>query len=156
MTVEESDTPPEKRLYCPVPRCSAFISPDGVTGSSASCPACQTEVCVRCRQVINPQTVHADSCARDLAMELQRDQGTKADRAGVTFACPNCCTLIAHKSRCAEVLCVCGTQVCARCKQVRRDCRCNRGELTEWNLRGDGGYEVEDVEGESDGEDGLL
>ena len=62
------------RTYCSRPTCSAFITPDSITGERARCTACFTSTCIFCKG-----TGHDGECPADTAtqqvLQAAREQG---------------------------------------------------------------------------------
>ncbi|KAI5776900.1 hypothetical protein EDC01DRAFT_593516, partial [Geopyxis carbonaria] len=88
-------------LYCPQPRCAAFI-PRG-----SSCPKCRTRVCVRCKA-----EAHAGACEQDAHekafQSLKEKEGWRA--------CPACARVVEKVfASCNHMTCRCGAEWCWTC-----------------------------------------
>lgn len=64
MREREAETTGPARLYCHVPRCSAVIPDDLVSGDVGRCPACRAETCKICRG-----EAHRGDCPDDTATQ---------------------------------------------------------------------------------------
>lgn len=109
-------------LYCPVPKCSKFLSPRTFDGKSSevTCPACDTRVCTNCKQIAN----EGHSCSGDFGRELI---------LGIFSykTCPKCGMGVAKMFGCPHIRCRCGAHWCWDCQRplyacYERPCRTAR------------------------------
>jgi hypothetical protein len=133
------------RLYCPVPTCSAFISPrlfpkkkraakkqatvnpaglqtppptppDEEASTTASCPKCSVRVCISCKQLSHP----GDPCPEvsDIPPELEA-----LLKAWGIKRCPRCHAAVRRLYGCKHIRCRCGAQWCWWCTGPIQDCQ---------------------------------
>ena len=62
------------RTYCSRPTCSAFITPDSITGERATCTACFTTTCTNCKGDSHDGDCPADTATLQV-LEAAREQG---------------------------------------------------------------------------------
>ncbi|KAH8692751.1 hypothetical protein BGW36DRAFT_464003 [Talaromyces proteolyticus] len=130
------------RLYCPVPTCSAFISPrlfpkgkdfapayqtahpvDVQTppptppdeSSTVACPKCSVHVCIPCKQLSHP----GSPCPRTADIDPELSELLK--RWGVK-RCPRCRAAVRRMYGCRHMRCRCGAQWCWWCTGPVRVC----------------------------------
>ncbi|KAI6868169.1 hypothetical protein KC323_g3161 [Hortaea werneckii] len=131
--LEEFLTP--DKVYCPAPRCSAFIPPRFITlGPTSppsspgpisqqeykptalrafSCPKCHVAICTKCKQ-IEHGTQPCDTTRRDEELAMLKQFGLKQ--------CPNCKQAIRKMFGCSHIQCRCGAHFCYHCQLSVRDC----------------------------------
>jgi len=107
------------RIYCPVPKCSAFI-PDrlqipgwaGDRNDNFDCPECHTTICDQCCQV-----GHVGLC--------DRSQAEYEDGLLQKFKmkqCPKCRTAVRRMYGCSHIECKCGAHWCYSCQMPIHEC----------------------------------
>ena len=62
------------RTYCCRPTCSAFITPDSISGERARCTACFTSTCIFCKGISHDGECPADTATQQV-LEAAREQG---------------------------------------------------------------------------------
>ena len=62
------------RTYCSRPTCSAFITPDNITGERATCTFCFTTTCTICKGTSHNGDCPADTATQQM-LEVAREQG---------------------------------------------------------------------------------
>ncbi|KAF2476889.1 uncharacterized protein BDR25DRAFT_251318 [Lindgomyces ingoldianus] len=132
---EEWSTPGP--VYCPVPTCSAFISPrlfnqpnssrkgkqrvDSVIGTPKSanipCPKCQTEVCTHCREL-----AHESPGCKKLGFGMVDDETVALLMSWGYKRCPKCGNGVRRMWGCNHIQCRCGGQWCWICQKVWDEC----------------------------------
>jgi hypothetical protein len=132
---EEWSTP--KPFYCPVPRCSAFISKrllkvardvpassekraDSVVGTPTSpsiqCPACSTSICTNCRDL-----AHTGSGCKQLDFGVDDATADLLKRWGYK-RCPKCGQGVRKMHGCSHIACLCGAHWCWHCQGPINEC----------------------------------
>ncbi|KAF6749884.1 hypothetical protein DFP72DRAFT_911966 [Ephemerocybe angulata] len=96
---------PERRVYCPRPKCSAFLGP--AAGPSVQCRACSISVCTKCKEVAHP----GESCAESKALEKTK----KLAAEQLWRSCPKCKAIIEKTEGCNHMVCRCTQEFCYRC-----------------------------------------
>ena len=79
------------RTYCSRPTCSAFITPDNITGERARCTACFTTTCTICKGTSHDGDCPADTATQQV-LEAAREQGWQR--------CYNCRRIVELKVGC--------------------------------------------------------
>ncbi|KAI7487480.1 hypothetical protein KC351_g2640 [Hortaea werneckii] len=120
------------KVYCPVPTCSAFISPRFIPPTPTSppssprpipqhkiqadifpCPTCHVAICTKCKQIEHGMRP-CDTTARDEELAMLQQFGIKQ--------CPNCKQAIRKMFGCSHMQCRCGAHFCYHCLLSVRDC----------------------------------
>ncbi|KAF9072786.1 hypothetical protein BDP27DRAFT_388855 [Rhodocollybia butyracea] len=129
----ELDVPPKDRLYCPSPRCSAFLgswssfknrfsAPDTAGPSLASgpavsqfhqCPSCSGRACVLCKE---PAHLGA-TCRTQLSVEeeLMENEFRNLAREKSWQTCPGCSAVVELTQGCSHITCRCRSEFCYAC-----------------------------------------
>ncbi|ODM23418.1 hypothetical protein SI65_01007 [Aspergillus cristatus] len=105
-----------KRCYCPMPACSAFLSPRLFPelrgeGPVINCPECSVAICTACVGVAHEEWV----CARDDDITPELDWALKEVGAK---RCPKCRTAVEKVDDvCSSMRCRCGANWCWHCSR---------------------------------------
>ncbi|KAF9528770.1 hypothetical protein CPB83DRAFT_298045 [Crepidotus variabilis] len=115
----EFSVPPNNRIYCCSPTCSAFLGAttayEGVKG--LRCGKCQTVTCPRCKQSYHPnERACSDNTSALEVRELARTQGWQT--------CPGCHAIVELNIGCYHMTCRCSTQFCYLCAVPWKGCVC--------------------------------
>ncbi|KAG9036096.1 hypothetical protein FRB95_009884 [Tulasnella sp. JGI-2019a] len=105
------------KFWCPSARCSELIATDDeMEGVQASCPSCQTQICVACRS-----TWHTDLTCEEY-QELPENERMPEDLAVLELAraenwrrCPSCHVIVELTQGCNHITCTCKFEFCFRC-----------------------------------------
>ncbi|KAF9447651.1 hypothetical protein P691DRAFT_611494, partial [Macrolepiota fuliginosa MF-IS2] len=106
---QEYSTPPDKRIYCPEPRCSRFLRCVADTNDPekpAQCPSCCSLVCLQCKGFSHPGA-HCEVSGDNVIRKLAKDQGWQT--------CPRCKRIVERISGCSVMICCCGRRFCYIC-----------------------------------------
>lgn len=114
------------KMYCPMPKCSAFINLDKASGLSSHlcCPGCGVSLCTRCRRKWHPGKgcrKHTKASHSDIQVSMQMMRVAKAQG---WRQCPGCKTIVELKAGCNHVTCSCHCQFCYKCGSVWKTCQC--------------------------------
>src|ERR1700733_5800323 len=112
--------PPEKRWYCPEPKCAKWIAPSKIHHSRMSaqkCPHCRTKICGMCRGLGHEENTN---CPQDFGMNAMLDL---AETEGWR-RCYNCRSLVEKTSGCRHMTCTCKAQFCYTCGSKWKTCGC--------------------------------
>ncbi|ORY14915.1 hypothetical protein BCR34DRAFT_202190 [Clohesyomyces aquaticus] len=131
---EEWSTP--NPAYCPVPTCSAFLSPrllsqptsrkgkqrvDSVIGTPKSahvaCPKCRTDVCTHCLQL-----AHEGNECKKLEFGMVDDETVALLMSWGYKRCPKCGNGVRRMWGCNHIQCRCGGQWCWVCQNAWDEC----------------------------------
>lgn len=96
--VPELSTPPEKRVYCSMPTCSAWIPSETITGDVATCtrPACGGRTCVKCKETAHgEEECREDEEMRSLMLLAQENKWKR---------CPRCQRMVERIEGCDDML----------------------------------------------------
>ncbi|KAF7311943.1 RBR-type E3 ubiquitin transferase [Mycena indigotica] len=119
--VNEFATPAGERLYCPTSTCSAFIGSTATQPSNTChCRACDTEICVLCKEVDHPGEICGGNATLEEVKELARTEGWQT--------CPGCANIIELHQGCFHMTCRCRTEFCYVCAVRWKNCQCPQWE----------------------------
>lgn len=113
---EELGIPADRRIYCPIPTCSAFLGSTASRLSDFACGECFVMVCPRCRQRSHP----GESCPENTAAIQVRDLA----RAQAWQTCPTCQAVVELSHGCFHMTCRCRQQFCYICAVPWKNCTC--------------------------------
>lgn len=112
---------PKDRLYCPQPRCLAFIGDISDTETlSASCWNCSFEVCTRCRREMHSSLIECRPSEDDPEV-LNMGQRKGWQR------CYNCRSMVEILDGCNHITCRCSAEFCYQCGKPWRPRACECG-----------------------------
>ncbi|EDR00737.1 uncharacterized protein LACBIDRAFT_312942 [Laccaria bicolor S238N-H82] len=117
----EFGTPSQRRIYCAVPTCSAFLgSSEGVPAASTfPCPKCRGLTCVYCKQPGHPN----EACKEDPAAQLTQELRALASSEHWQ-TCPGCNAIVELEQGCYHMTCRCRTEFCYLCAVRWKECPC--------------------------------
>ncbi|KAL6870554.1 hypothetical protein J3F83DRAFT_736752 [Trichoderma novae-zelandiae] len=105
----------EKRTYCHVPTCSAFIPTQFIQDEVATCIKCRSKTCVICREAS-----HAGDCPKDTltatVLRVAEDNGWKR--------CYRCRRVVSLSHGCNHIYCHCKAEFCYTCGKQWKTCGC--------------------------------
>lgn len=101
------------KVYCPAPRCSAFIPEEivkardqaGAETTKFECPECRVGICAKCRQDAHEGL--CDTSAKDEERAMLARFKIKQ--------CPNCKQAVKKMYGCSHIECRCGAHFCWSC-----------------------------------------
>ncbi|KAJ9156371.1 hypothetical protein NKR23_g1394 [Pleurostoma richardsiae] len=159
------------KLYCPIPRCSAFIpaglyledpaqnklrplTADTSKNQTVQCPECNIEMCTTCRGIAHP--IEGDQCTSpradfDPVLEAQfKKWGVKR--------CPRCKAPVRLMYGCSSVQCRCSHHFCFRCLEPIDECdgRCEDDNDAESDENDDNDDGENDDQDDDDDETGVI
>lgn len=103
----EFGTPAEDRVYCPRPKCSAFLGSLRGRGQTISCDLCRLDVCLSCKE-----SAHlGENCEENEALNRTR----KLAEEQQWRACPKCKAIVDKTGGCNHMVCRCTQEFCYRC-----------------------------------------
>lgn len=119
----EFGTPSQRRVYCAVPTCSAFLgSSEGVAAASTlPCPTCRGVTCVSCKQPGHPN----EACKEDPAAQLTQELRELAS-SELWQTCPGCNAIVELEQGCYHMTCRCRTEFCYLCAVRWKKCGCKQ------------------------------
>lgn len=119
----EFGTPSQRRVYCAVPTCSAFLgSSEGVAAASTlPCTKCRGVTCVSCKQPGHPN----EACKEDPAAQLTQELRELAS-SELWQTCPGCNAIVELEQGCYHMTCRCRTEFCYLCAVRWKKCRCKQ------------------------------
>ncbi|RDX54728.1 hypothetical protein OH76DRAFT_1398118 [Lentinus brumalis] len=105
------------RYYCPNPRCSALVQVDeDAEDPQASCPSCNSVICVPCRVVWHEDLSCEEYQALPLDERSPEDQeALRLMRAKNWRRCPSCTMIVELTHGCNHITCRCKTEFCFKC-----------------------------------------
>ena len=125
------------RTYCSRPTCSAFITPDNITGELATCTSCFTNTCTICKGTNHDGDCPADTATQQM-LEAAREQGwqrcyncrrvVELDVGCNHMTYAFCIPLLYTKKTNVCPSCPCGAQFCYVCGERWKTCPCDQ-----WN-----------------------
>lgn len=130
---EEYQTPAEERIYCHVPRCSAFIplkrhkaAKNNPSRVVATCSMCRARTCTTCKKAAHKK----EPCPEDEAVKALF---TLAERERWK-QCGKCKMMVERVMGCAHIRCRCGHRFCYDCGGDWPNCSCRTAQH-EWLVR---------------------
>ncbi|KAF9040491.1 hypothetical protein BDP27DRAFT_1244593 [Rhodocollybia butyracea] len=117
----ELDVPPKDHLYCPNPRCSAFLGGSAVS-QFHKCPSCSERVCVLCKE----RHLGTVRCPAQLSLEKEMMDIKFRDLAHQKSwkTCPGCGAVVERVIGCRHILCHCRSEFCYDCGFKWEECIC--------------------------------
>ena len=120
----EFGTPAGERVYCPQPKCSAFLG-STVAGSGShqldwvtlTCQNCHIAVCAGCKENAHP----GEDCQENKEMQATRKLAEERNWK----ACPRCRAIVEKTEGCNHMVCRCTEEFCYRCGVLWRPRTCN-------------------------------
>ncbi|KAI0702061.1 hypothetical protein C8T65DRAFT_719286 [Cerioporus squamosus] len=105
------------RYYCPNPRCSALVQVDeDADDPQATCPSCNSVICVPCRVVWHEDLSCEEYQALPLDERSPEDQeALRLMRAQNWRRCPSCAMIVELTHGCNHITCRCKTEFCFKC-----------------------------------------
>ncbi|KAK3275174.1 hypothetical protein CYMTET_16683 [Cymbomonas tetramitiformis] len=79
-----------------------------ISGGEWQCPACETDICARCKGMHHPE--EPDCAMGRLDTKLQMLAGRQGWRQ-----CPKCCMMVEKTAACDHISCRCGQEFCYAC-----------------------------------------
>jgi hypothetical protein len=118
--LREFGTPPQTRVYCILPTCSAFLgSSETVPAFTAiRCPQCQSHTCPSCKQAGHD----AGDCSENAAVKELKALAL----AEHWQTCPGCHAIVELQHGCYHMTCRCHTQFCYLCAVPWKNCGCDQ------------------------------
>ncbi|KAG8902805.1 hypothetical protein FRB99_004104 [Tulasnella sp. 403] len=136
------------KFYCPNPTCSCPIeATDDLTITLTQCPACQVDMCYKCKTLWHPGV----SCRDNMNPPSEEQLLRRLANENHWRRCPKCKILVERTAGCPHMTCRCGNQFCHLCgARWRGVCTriggCNgewQDDDTEW-VDGPGDNQMED------------
>ena len=112
----EFGTPSNRRIYCPTPKCSTFLSVMGESSGGVPCPHCHIIVCTSCKNTAHPGEDCTVAASTLKLKELARSKGWKT--------CPGCSGVVELSLGCFHVICRCKAGFYYRCTVRWKCCSC--------------------------------
>jgi hypothetical protein len=113
----EFGTPPDDRVYCPRPTCSAFLGALDAAQKKMVCTECHTAVCSSCKNTSHPGEACAENAATIALKELAQAKSWPT--------CPGCHRIIELAYGCNHITCRCRTEFCYLCEARWKTCHCD-------------------------------
>jgi hypothetical protein len=112
----EFGTPPDNRVYCPRPTCSAFLGSLDASQREIICEKCEMSVCSSCKNIAHPDEACAENAATLAVKALAK--------ANKWPSCPGCHRIIELSQGCYHITCRCRTEFCYLCEERWKTCIC--------------------------------
>ncbi|CAG8524448.1 5971_t:CDS:2 [Paraglomus occultum] len=105
----------EDKLYCPNPLCSTFIPLDGEADDIALCTACDSQICLDCRNY-----AHSGNCPEDPESAQIRELAIQEKWQ----ECCRCHRIVDLYYGCNHMTCICRNEFCYECGEPWKSCDC--------------------------------